>query len=695
MAAALVFPVVLLYYEIIFRLFTVGGVLRPDGLITLSFCFVYGGVGYLLCTISRRPGRNRVLAAVLLALTAVPYVVVIFVYQAFKIFYNVNTVLNGANDVATGFAGQVFKMVFSVRGIGCILLYLLPGVLYGRFGGLLGDMRAISGRARAMTLARMAAFYLICLLGIRLSPAMSQTYGDRYSFQPAVERFGMLTGLRLDIQNNMTGGVRFTDTAPAARTASAEAPEETKAPETEAEASEETKAPKTETENAVSEAESTEGAAVAAEPTAEPEYGYNEMDLALDTPYGGDDQQRLNAYVASLTPSKKNAYTGLFAGKNLILITAEAFSKEVIDPDLTPTLYRLATRGVRFTDYYQPASAGTTGGEYQHIFGLMATDGGTSFPRMADNAVKLNMGFKLNELGYYGKAFHNNTYTYYDRDETHTTLGYSDGFMGMGNGMEQYVQEVWPESDYEMFAGTLPTYIDRQPFDVYYMTVSGHNGYDVNGNAMSAKHRDQVKDLPYSETVQNYIGANLELEDALTYLVEQLELKGIADDTVICLTADHFPYGLDEDADQGEMENLSELYGYDVETILQRDHSCWILWSGCLEDREPITVDAPTFSLDILPTLLNLFGVRFDSRLLPGRDVFSDAPALIFDAYYDWKTELGTYYASRDAFEPAVDASELPAGYVEEMNAVVGNKLSFCQGVLDTDYYTYILSAHG
>ena len=76
---------------------------------------------------------------------------------------------------------------------------------------------------------------------------------------------------------------------------------------------------------------------------------------------------KLDEYCASLTPSKQNEYTVIFEGKNLIMITAEAFTKEVIDPDLTPTLYRLMTKGIQFQDYYQPASAGTTGGEYHVI----------------------------------------------------------------------------------------------------------------------------------------------------------------------------------------------------------------------------------------------------------------------------------------------------------------------------------------
>ena len=158
-----------------------------------------------------------------------------------------------------------------------------------------------------------------------------------------------------------------------------------------------------------------------------------EIDFAALAANSSGTLQSLDNYVASLTPSKQNEYTGLFEGKNLIFITAEAFTAEVIDPQLTPTFYRLETKGIHFTDYYQPASAGTTGGEYQNVFGMLPMYGGSSFKMTVDDNNYLVMGNQLNRLGYSGWAFHNNSFTYYDRNVTHNNLGYSNGFMGYGN----------------------------------------------------------------------------------------------------------------------------------------------------------------------------------------------------------------------------------------------------------------------
>lgn len=644
------FPAALFYYELVFRLFTGGHVFRLGTALALGFCCAYGGVCYVLSTASRSARRNRRIASALLVLAALPYGIEDFLYWQFQVYYSLNTIFNGAGDMLTGFTGDVFRLLFSAGGLLRLALYLAPGIGYSLLSSRPGPDR-IDGRRRAMALARSLAFFLICRLVVGMAPQLNLVYGERYTFPAAVEQFGLLTGVGLDARESLFGRATFQsiDSPPAAGGESTPEPQQTPAPE----------------------------------------YALNMLDLPLDDADAGSDIQYLNRYVAGLTPSRQNEFTGLFKGKNLIFITAEAFSPYCIDPELTPTLYRLATKGVQFTDYYQPAGAGTTGGEYQNLFGLLPIDGGSSFTEILQSPGAVTIAGLLTQEGYYGKAFHNNTYTYYDRNVTHTRLGYSDGFMGYGNGMEAYVQEQWPQSDDEMISGTFPTYVDRQPFNVYYMTVSGHSGYSYLTNAMTRKHWDKVQDLPYSDNVKGYFAANLDLEAAMRHLMDQLQARDLADDTVICLTADHFPYGLDGGAGLGSQPYLEELYGHPVENEFDRDRSCWILWCGSLEDGDPIIVDEPTSSLDILPTLCNLFGLPFDSRLMPGRDVFSDAEALVFD-WYSWKTAYGYYISSEQKFYPTVDEAQIPDGYAETMTTVVANKVNYCKAVLDSDYYHYL-----
>ncbi len=150
------------------------------------------------------------------------------------------------------------------------------------------------------------------------------------------------------------------------------------------------------------------------------------------------------------------------------------------------------------------------------------------------------------------------------------------------------------------------------------------------------------------------------------------------------ISADHFPYGLSYGS------SLPELYGEKVKNNLVRDHNRLIIWCGELEDMDPIIVDDPVFSPDITPTLLNLFGVEFDSRLMVGRDVLSDADPLVFNLSHDWKTDLGTYIASSGKFTPASEDTVIPEGYEDQIKTIVNNKINFCRKCLSSDYYSHV-----
>lgn len=666
---ALFFPLTIVYYEILFKISVGSPIFCLGSFVMIMYAAFIGGVIYAVSTLSKRRWLNTLIGSLLLAVLTVPYLVEYFIYRAFKVFYDINTLTGGAQDAMTGFAGDIVKLVFSPLGILMLILYFLPAIALAVCGKLFGFSKKPSSDRRMRNLCFAAICYLMMVLLVSFVPGLRNMQSSEYSFQTATDNMGLLRGMRLDlVMGGNTGNTEFeggTDISdlgikpvqnnePVSN--NDDTPKNPDVPEVFDHITD--KMPKKD------------------------DYGFNALDIDYANLTGGNStHKKLNSYVASLTPSKKNPYTGVFAGKNLIMISAEAFSAEVIDPELTPTLYRMATKGINFTDYYQPASAGTTGGEYQNIFGYLPMSGGKSLKNMASKFNWYTMGNQLDRLGYYGKAYHNNDYTYYDRHKTHINLGYSDGYMGYGNGIEEFVQKKWPQSDLEMIQGTLPTYIDKQPFNIYYMTVSGHSAYSRTGNAMSKKNWSRVEHLEGSEAVKAYRAANLELEDAMTHLITELENAGIADDTVICISTDHFPYGLED-------SQLAELYGYTPVSNLQRDHSRLILWCGELEKYDSIIVSSPTFSLDILPTLSNLFGTEFDSRLMPGRDVFSDAPALVFNTGYEWKTDYGTYTGGK--FVPTYPDLELPEDYVKSIKSIVSNKITYCRNAPDSDYFKYL-----
>ena len=120
-----------------------------------------------------------------------------------------------------------------------------------------------------------------------------------------------------------------------------------------------------------------------------------------------------------------------------------------------------------------------------------------------------------------------------------------------------------------------------------------------------------------------------------------------------------------------------------------RDRNALIIWSGCLEDMD-IVVDDPVSALDILPTLSNLFGVEYDSRLLVGRDVFSESEPLAFwPLTYSWKTDKGYYNGKNGKFTPA-EGVEVTEEYIESVTAIVKNKCVYSRAVQSQNYFNVI-----
>ena len=666
----------LLFYTFFFHIwtedrFSLGRFLTLTAL-SLSFALLAALFG----TISKRRKYQKIIALVVVIFWGVMFLTEYFILDSFHNFYTIEGMLTGAGNAGQeDFKDRTIDLV--LKNVWRILLFALPIVGWFLANRYLKIRRILTKGVRRYLAAEGAGLLLIGLLfGSVISPDKNRI-GKEYNFTDAVHGFGLPMGFALDMFKG--GGSSEFDL-----------PDEPFVPDL-------TEPPVQSSEGPVQPPQTdTNGETLPPETTEPPKpvYTYQMMDLDFESLIANskdDTVVNISKYLSSLTPSKTNEMTGMFKDKNLILITAEAFSKEFIDPELTPTLYRMMTKGIQFTDYYQPAWGGSTSsGEFSVLTGIEPARGVKSITNTIGRNMDVTIGNKLQDLGYFTRAYHNHTYTYYDRDKTHQNLGYEE-FIGLGNGME--VTKAWPESDLEMIDFTVPQFIDHQPFSIYYMTVSGHGAYSWGGNRQSARHKEEVQHLDCSDTIKAYIACNLEVELAMKSLIEQLEAAGIADDTLIVLTADHYPYCLEKsDAWYTDKDYLSEYYGETVTNVFQRDHNCLIMWSGCLEDKN-LVIDSPTFSLDIVPTLCNLFGVEWDSRLYSGRDVFSDAPALVFWPDHSWKTDKGSWNASLSSgkeFTPAPGA-EVTEDYLNGIRRTVSNKLNYAYSVLGLDYFKLLL----
>lgn len=403
----------------------------------------------------------------------------------------------------------------------------------------------------------------------------------------------------------------------------------------------------------------------------------NVLNLSFESLIEGEKNKTVKAlheYFSKQQPTNKNEYTGMFKGYNLIMLTAEGFSPYAVDEELTPTLYKLTHEGFVFENFYTPLWwCSTSDGEYVACTSRIPKGGVTSMYVSGSNDMPFCLGNQFSKLGYQCNAYHDHTYTYYHRDVSHPNMGYE--YKARGNGLE--LKETWPESDLEMMEKTIPEYVGKEPFHTYYMTVSGHMNYTFMGNYMSYKHRDEVKELPYSEEARAYKACNLELDQALQYLIEQLEKEGVADRTVIALSADHYPYGLEKDI-------IDEMAGHEVEENFELYENYFILWNPQI--KEPIVITKPCSSLDILPTLSNLFGLNYDSRLLMGRDILSDSEPLVMFSNRSFITDK-VMYNSKTKEVMNLTEEELPEGYVDNMIKIVKNKFAISVSMLEEDYY--------
>ena len=662
--AALAFPELILHLSTAKSsdlLFNSGLLLGP------LLALLPAAVIFFLCTSLGKKG-NHALAVIFGFFSFLLYASQLVYYRIFGTFFTFFSMTNGTGALQFGATiGSAIR-----KNLVTLVLMALP-LLYMLLGGR-RRYRFQRRRALAPKIALLLAAIAIHAVSVSALPLFGGTddtsaYGLYHNASDAylgVNRLGLFTAFRLDMTRTLTGGgaqgsIVLEDT-----------PEQTTEPPVENQfLTPETLPPAT--------TPSVPETTVPPETTEPPvlvDTSPNVLPIDFDSLIAGEDSQSIkevHQYFAGRTPSNKNEKTGLFEGSNLILITAEAFSHLAVSEELTPTLHMMMTEGFRFTNYYVPDwGVSTTDGEYAHLTGTIPKDGVWSFKRSADKLMPLTMNQQLLKLGYNSYAYHGHTYTYYNRDKYLTNLGYN--YKGLGGGLD--VKKTWPESDVEVVDLSTADYVGQVPFSVYYMSISGHREFNFTGNYIAGKNKEYVADLPYSSNVRAYLATQLELEWSMGLLLQRLEEAGVLQDTVIVLTADHYPNGLTP-------EEMGELLGHTPEGNFEIYRSGCIIWKPGMT---PETIDAPTSHLDLLPTLSNLFGLDFDSRLYMGRDVFSDAQPLVMFRNRSWITDVAQYNSQTRKAE-FYGAAGTDEAYVKAINSEVGNRFAVSTRILDNDYW--------
>lgn len=400
-------------------------------------------------------------------------------------------------------------------------------------------------------------------------------------------------------------------------------------------------------------------------------YEKNNLDLDLSSNKLNKD---IKEYIDNNPGTSKNKYTGMFENKNLIFVVAESFSEIGIDKDRTPTLYKLTNNGFIFDNFYVPYYLSTIGGEFQSLTGLYPNYSTLTKWKSGKNSFPYGLATVFKDKGYNTYAYHAHNGYFQNRYKYLKSLGF-DNFKACNMGLNINCN-MWPESDIEMIKATTNDYINSdKPFMTYYMTVSGHLDYTKEGNSIVSKNWDLVKNLDYSDKAKSYLATQIELDRAMESLLKELENKGILEDTVIVLLADHYPYGL-------SLEEINELSSYKRDELFEINHNALIIYNSSMKNISITKVGMP---IDVLPTIYNLFDIKYDSRLFAGSDLLSNNEGMVILDNLSWITDKGKYNSLNGKYSGDIDSD-----YINNINNIIQNKIIFSRNMITYDGYRYI-----
>ena len=387
------------------------------------------------------------------------------------------------------------------------------------------------------------------------------------------------------------------------------------------------------------------------------------------------DRKKIDQYLMSRTMTEYNDHTGMFQDYNVVYVMIEAFDYMAIDPELTPTLYKMKEEGWDFTHHYTPKFSCATGeSEFVSEISLVPMSDVCTPNQWATNDWQNSIFNLFEHAGYYTSAYHNWIDEYYDRRILYSHSG-CEAYL---NYDDLNYTRLWGwQSDLEMMELTIPYWINQDRFFSLYVTTSTHFPYDQ-GSELGNRYLNEVSAVhpDYPLLVQRYISKAIELDKSMEYLLKQLEDAGKLDHTLIVLFADHHPLEtpLQILADYGGQE-ADRLNGFD------EDRTPMIFYTPSMT---PTKQDRINSTFDILPTVANLIGLDYEPRIYVGHDYFDPESKLVIFPNGSWITENGSYYASDDTHDDTLSEEE-----IESRNLEVQNLFTISRMIYDSDYFHF------
>lgn len=383
----------------------------------------------------------------------------------------------------------------------------------------------------------------------------------------------------------------------------------------------------------------------------------------------------VDSFFLNKSKVERNDKTGIYKDMNFIYVLVEAFDLIAIDKDLTPTLYKLKNEGTFFENFYSPqfncATAESELISMSSIYPVVGTCTMSAYYNDANPQTVFNL-FKAH--GYQTSSYHNWNDQFYPRTKIHPVLG-SDKYLDSDTLIQKQILG-W-QSDLTMMEGVvsrLNQYGDDK-FMAYVITSSTHLPYDVKSTLGSRYVNEVLKVYPDAPLeIRTYLSKAIELDKAMEYLLKNLEDM---DNTVIAMFADHRPLKM-----KGEYLNtyssINRLENHEL------DHTPFIIYTP---NQTPETNKTPASTIDMLPTLANLFDLNHDTRLFMGTDIYGDAENLVIFQNGSWYDSVGYYNASKASFVPYDLEVTHSVETIQRINQTVKTKLSISSIIYTESYF--------
>ena len=407
----------------------------------------------------------------------------------------------------------------------------------------------------------------------------------------------------------------------------------------------------------------------------------NDTWLGLIDEETDEELNTLNKYFISNEASTTNEYTGLLEGKNVIVIMVESGNDILLNEEYYPNIARLMKNGYTFINNYSPRNVCSTGNnEMSAMISLYSINNNCTANVYQNNTYFESIFNLFKDANYNTNSFHDHYDEYYARDIIHKNMGSDAYYNAVDLDLDfKYSYGSWA-SDEELMENYLEYLRDSdlsKPFMSFITTVTSHQPY--NGSGYGEAYADLFPE-EYPDELKYYMSKLKVVDNAIGILLEGLDSLNILDDTVIVLFGDHYPYAIEPDTLNLELD-------YDATLDSNADQVPLIIYNSELEEKEFLQY---TSYINLTPTLANLFNLKFDSRLYMGLDalsreydslvIFPDGSWKNANAYYNASTSKISYYIKNMYTDEEILA----------INSKVRLKLEMSSLAIRRNYFSYL-----